>query len=187
MDFYLPYINKNASEVKAVRFGRIMGATVMIIGIICSAMLLSHSNKPIFIYLMNAYGYVTPGITAMFLLGILWKRTTAAGAITAGMLTIPLSVAVEKLAPLLGADLAKYITPFANRTGIVFWICMAAAALVSLKTKPKSEEELKGLIWNKESLKLPEEMRKKMRGFRSPVIWWAIITLVVLYMYIRYH
>ena len=43
-----------------------------------------------------------------------------------------------------------------NRTGIVFWICMTTAVGVSLLTKPETEERLKGLIWNKESLVLPE-------------------------------
>ena len=57
--------------------------------------LLKHNDKPIFIYLMDAYGYFTPGIATMFLLGILWKRTTHAGAMTAGLLTIPLSVGLQ--------------------------------------------------------------------------------------------
>ena len=40
-------------------------------------------DKPVFVYLLHAYGYVTPGIATMFLLGILWKRATHAGVLTA--------------------------------------------------------------------------------------------------------
>lgn len=186
VDFYLPYINKNASETQAVRFGKIMGAVIVLLGILWATVLLSHSEKPIFIYLLNAYGYVTPGIATMFLLGILWKRTTHAGALVAGLLTIPLSVAIEKFAPMLPSNVGQYITPFNNRTGIVFWTCMIACAVVSLCTNPKPDTEIKTLIWNKESLRLPEAMRGKMWSFRNPALWWAVVTAAVLYFYVRY-
>ena len=120
IDLYLPYINKQADDAKAVRFGRLFAGLVVLLGIFWASVLTRHSDKPIFIYLMDAYGYFTPGIATMFLMGILWKRTTHAGAMTAGLLTIPLSVGLQQAFP----DM-----PFANRTGIVFWICMAACAL----------------------------------------------------------
>ncbi len=186
VDFYLPYLRPGASETQAVRFGKIMGAVVVALGIFWSAVLLKHSNKPIFIYLLSAYGYVTPGIATMFLLGIFWRRATHAGAMTAGLLTIPLSVAVEKLAPKLPHDIGQYITPFWNRTGIVFWTCMLVGAAVSLGTRPKPAAELEGLIWNRESLRLPPEIREKMHGLKSPTLWWAVVTAAVLAMYVMY-
>lgn len=177
VDVYLPHFGKNATESQAVKFGRISGAVIIVIGILCTGVLMNYSDKPIFIYLMNAYGLFTPGIATMFLLGILWKRTTQAGALTAGLLTIPLSILIEFLFPQM---------PFFNRTGIVFWTCMALCVLVSLVTKPKPEAELAGLIWNKESLSLLPEERAQQKGWRNPFIWWAIITAMVLFFYIRF-
>lgn len=177
MDVYLPYFNKSANEEKAVRFGRLSGIVIILLGICCTALLISHSEKPVFLYLLNAYGLFTPGIATMFLLGILWKRTTHAGALSAGLLTIPLSLVMEFLFP----DM-----PFFNRTGIVFWICMAVCAGVSLITKSKSEIELEGLIWNRESLRLLPQERSQQKGLRNPFIWWAILTVMVLYFYVRY-
>ncbi|MNX79831.1 Sodium/glucose cotransporter [compost metagenome] len=177
MDVYLPYIKPKSTEKQSVRFGRITGVIIIVLGIVCTGLLTLYSHKPIFIYLMNAYGYFTPGIAAMFLLGILWKRTTHTGAVAAGLLTIPLSLAIEYGFP----DM-----PFFNRTGIVFWACMLCCVLVSLVTKPKPAEELVGLIWTRDSLSLPLEERKQQRGLRNPFIWWAIITIIVLYFYIRY-
>jgi len=113
----------------------------------------------------------------MFLLGILWKRTTHAGALSAGLLTIPLSLLMEFMYPNM---------PFFNRTGIVFWACMIICTGVSLLTKPKAEAELQGLIWNKASLSLLPEQRDQQKGWRNPFIWWSIITAMVLYFYIRY-
>ena len=177
MDVYLPYIRKNATEAQSVGFGRLSGIVIIILGILSSVLLISYSDKPVFLYLLNAYGLFTPGIATMFLLGILWKRTTHAGALSAGILTIPMSFVMEFLFPQM---------PFLNRTGIVFWSCMVLCIVVSLLTKPKPEAELKGLIWNKESLSLLPGQREQQRGLRNPFIWWAIITAIVLYFYIKY-
>ncbi len=186
VDFYLPYINRNASDAQSVKVGRIVGGIVVILGIFWAWVLLGHSDRPVFVYLLNAYGYITPGIATMFLLGILWKRATQPGMLAAGALTIPLSAAIEKIAPLLPHSYGQYITPFMNRTGIVFWVCMIVGVIVSLGTTPKPESELKGLIWNVDSLKLPEEERARMSGLRNPAFWWAIVTAAVLFFYIRY-
>lgn len=177
IDFYLPFVNKRASETQAVRFGRVTGIVVLVLGIIWARALISHGDKPIFLYLLNAYGYFTPGIATMFLLGILWKRATHAGALAAGIITIPLSVALEWRFPEM---------PFFNRTGIVFWTCMAACAAVSLVTRAKPEAELAGLIWSRESLRLPAEERKRYRGLRSPFWWWAVVTAAVLGFYVAF-
>jgi solute:Na+ symporter, SSS family len=186
VDFYLPYFRKNATEAQAVRFGKLVGVVIVLLGIFWSNVLLRHSERPIFIYLMNAYGYVTPGIATMFLLGILWRRATQAGALAAGALTIPLTVLIESKANLLPDAVSAYVTPFANRTGIVFWACILTGVIVSLMTKPKPAEELEGLIWNKESLRLPSDQRAAASGLRRPVLWWAIIMAVVLYFYVRF-
>jgi SSS family solute:Na+ symporter len=167
-----------ATDAQAVRFGRIFGIVAILVGIVCAQLLTEHSKKPIFLYLLNAYGYFTPGIATMFLVGILWRRTTTAGALAAGILTIPLSLALQWT---FGKQL-----PFQNRTGIVFWSCILVCVIVSLMTKPKTEPELKGLIWTKDSLRLPPEERHKYRGLRRPFFWWAIITAVVLFFYVRY-
>jgi solute:Na+ symporter, SSS family len=175
IDFYLPLIRKDATEAQAVRFGRAAGAVVILLGILFAGVLISHGQRPIFLYLLDAYGYFTPGIATMFLMGIFWKRTTQAGALTAGFLTIPLSIALQMAWP----DM-----PFFNRTGIAFWICMGSCTAVSLFTKPQSTEKLAGLIWTFDSCKLPLEQRLHYRGLRRPVVWWAIITAVILFFYI---
>jgi len=177
IDVYLPYFRPNASDAASIRFGRITGVLVILIGVLCTGILVFYSEKPIFIYLLNAYGLFTPGIATMFLMGIFWKGTTHAGALSAGLLTIPLSLLVEYFFPEM---------PFFNRTGIVFWTCMLLCVLVSLVSQRKSEEELEGLIWTKESLSLPKSERDQQKGWRNPFIWWAIVMAMVLYFYIRF-
>ena len=177
IDIYLPYFRKHATEAQSVRFGRLAGIAIIILGILSTVLLMHYSDKPVFLYLLNAYGLFTPGIATMFLLGILWKRTTNAGALTAGILTIPLSFIIEFVFPEMS---------FFNRTGIVFWSCIILCIVVSLFTKPKPAAELKGLIWNKESLSLLPEQREQQRRWRNPVIWWALIMGVMLFFFLKY-
>ena len=177
VDVYQHYFNKDATDRQSINFGKMAGVVIVALGISCSILLMGYSDRPVFLYLLNAYGLFTPGIAAMFLLGVLWKRTTHAGALTSGILTIPLSLVMEILYPTM---------PFFNRTGIVFWICMAAGVAVSLITKPKPEMELEKLIWKKDCLTLLPHEKHQQRGLRNPFIWWLIVTLMVLYFYIRY-
>jgi solute:Na+ symporter, SSS family len=182
VDVYLPFINRNATETQAVKVGKTAGIIILLLGILWAGMLISYSDKPIFIYLLNAYGYFTPGITTMFLLGIFWKRATSAGALTSAILAIPLSLALDLLLPVFGLPPLSFM----NRTGITFWICMLVAIVVSFFTKVASEEQLEGLIWSRQSLSLPQELRAKVLSLKNPVIWWTIINAAVIYMYVRY-
>jgi SSS family solute:Na+ symporter len=177
MDIYLPYINKKATDSQAVRFGRLSGVTILLVGIGSAILLIHYSDRPVFLYLMNLYGLFTPGIATMFLMGVFWKRASAKGALAAGFLTIPLSIALNLIFPQM---------PFFNRTGIVFWACMVVCWIVSLVSTPKPEAELQGLIWNKAILRVPESERKFNRGWRNTGMWWLLITVLVLYFYIRY-
>ncbi|MEJ5054107.1 SLC5 family protein [Sphingobacterium sp. MYb382] len=177
VDIYQEHINKNATDKQAIRFGKWSGVFIITVGILSSILLIGYSDKPVFLYLMNLYGLFTPGIATMFLMGIFWKRTTAKGALTAGLITIPLSILLEFVFPEM---------PFFNRTGIVFWTCMLACFVVSLLTKPATAGQLEGLIWDKESLKLPEGERKQYRGWKNPTLYWVLITAMVLYFYVRY-
>lgn len=176
VDFYQVW-RRNATEAQAVRFGRRACIVLAILGVIAAEVLTAHSDKPVFLYLLDAYGIVTPGMAAMFLVGIFWRRATHAGAMAAGVLTLVLSLGLKLFAPTM---------PFFNRTGLVFWICILACIGVSLLTKPPAPEQVKGLIWTRDSLHLPAAERESGRGWRNPTVGWAIVTALVLYFYIRY-
>src|SRR5262249_10114698 len=121
--------------------------------------------------------YFSPGIATMFLLGIFWKGTTSAGALTAGLLTIPLSVALQFVMPGTAA---------LARASIVFWACMLACWGVSLFTARQPEAESRALLWTAASLKVPEAVRARRGWLASPTLWWAIVTAIVVFFYVRY-
>jgi SSS family solute:Na+ symporter len=97
MDLYKPYFNRNASEKKLVAVGRISGIVAMLIAVICAPLLRSIDQA--FQFIQEYTGMISPGVTAIFVLGLFWKRTTSNAALWGTILSIPLSAAIKFLFP----------------------------------------------------------------------------------------
>ena len=121
VDFYLPYIRKRPARPRPCGSARSRAWSSS-----CSDPLgrpcCRTRDKPIFLYLLNAYGYFTPGIATMFLLGILWKRTTHAGALAAVWRPSRCPPCLSSWLHPCRSPSAHTLQPFMNRTGIVFWL-----------------------------------------------------------------
>jgi SSS family solute:Na+ symporter len=79
MDIYKPYINRNATDKQIVTTGRLTAFFALIIACFIAPLL---GNVPqMFQYIQEYTGMVSPGILAVFLLGLFWKKATNKGAI----------------------------------------------------------------------------------------------------------
>ncbi|HJM16432.1 MAG TPA: sodium/sugar symporter, partial [Flavobacteriales bacterium] len=87
MDIYKQIINPGASERKSVKIGRISAAVALIIGSI-TAPLLGGIDQA-FQFIQEYTGIVSPGILAVFMLGLFWKKATNKGAIIGALISIP--------------------------------------------------------------------------------------------------
>src|SRR5215475_6831921 len=80
LDFYKK-IRPAASEGQLVNFGRIATGIMVVLGLLWVPFIHLISRQ-LYIYLQSVQAYISPPIAACFLLGILWPRLNAAGAIT---------------------------------------------------------------------------------------------------------
>ncbi|MFB9863391.1 sodium/sugar symporter [Rufibacter immobilis] len=133
LDIYRKFFNKNASETRLVGFGKITVVASFIIAIVVAPVLRNLDQA--FQYIQEYTGFISPGVFAIFALGFFWKRTTSAAALTAAVLTIPLSTFLKFMYPEI---------PFLDRMGIVFVICMVLMIIITL-LDPKSKNNPKGL------------------------------------------
>ncbi|MEZ4746552.1 MAG: sodium/sugar symporter [Calditrichia bacterium] len=79
MDIFKPYINKNASEKTLVTVGRLTAAAALLIAVAMAPVM---GNIPqMFQYIQEYTGLVSPGILAVFMMGLFWKKATNQGAI----------------------------------------------------------------------------------------------------------
>lgn len=96
MDIYKQYINKNASNKATVNTGRISAAVALIIACIMAPLLGGIDQA--FQFIQEYTGIVSPGILAVFLLGLFWKKTTNKAAIIGALVSIPIAM-FFKIAP----------------------------------------------------------------------------------------
>ena len=96
MDIYKQYINKNASNKATVNTGRISAAVALIIACIMAPLLGGIDQA--FQFIQEYTGIVSPGILAVFILGLFWKKTTNKAAIIGALVSIPIAM-YFKVAP----------------------------------------------------------------------------------------
>ncbi|MET3710621.1 SSS family solute:Na+ symporter [Sphingomonas trueperi] len=122
--------DKAAYETHLVRVGRIAAVVSIIIAMFTARPLLGSLDQA-FQYIQEFSGFVTPGITVIFLLGLFWPRATEAGALVGAVASVVLSFVFWFPAKWGGIEALNAI-PFINRMGIVFLASLALAVIVSL-------------------------------------------------------
>lgn len=140
MDIYREHFNKNASEKQTVNVGRIAAATALVIAVALAPLL--SSGRGIFNVIQEYTGLVSPGILAVFMLGLFWKQTTNRAAILGALGSIIMALAFKFLVPSM---------PWMNQMGLVFLLTCVLMVLISyLETKgaedPKGIELTPGLF-----------------------------------------
>lgn len=121
MDLYRHYAPKDHAG-RRVRIGRIAALAGLVIAIVAARPLLGNFDQA-FQYIQEFTGFFTPGIVAIFLLGMFWQRMTAHGALAAAIASAALSL----LFRLWWSGL-----PFIDRVGLVFLLSCGIGAAVSL-------------------------------------------------------
>lgn len=136
MDIYRQYINKNATDRTTVKVGRISAGIALIVACIMAPLLGGIDQA--FQFIQEYTGIVSPGILAVFILGLFWKKTTNAGAIWGAILSVPIAM-LFKLFPEI---------PFMNQMGLTFLLSMLVIMIVSFMDG-KGKDNEKGISLSK--------------------------------------
>ncbi|KAA3609317.1 MAG: sodium/glucose cotransporter [Calditrichaeota bacterium] len=133
MDIYKPYLKKDASEHHLVNAARITAGIALVIAILMAPVM---GNIPqMFQYIQEYTGLVSPGILAVFLMGLFWKKTTNKAAIV-GVLS---SILVALFLKTTIVDL-----PFIDQMFYTLTITMVIIAGVSMTTS-ENDDDPKGI------------------------------------------
>ena len=153
LDIYKKYIRKEAAETKMVWIGRVTILAALVIAILLTWQdAMGIGRKGGFTFIQQYTGFISPGVFAMFLLGMFWKRTTGAAAVVGVIVGFGLSVLFNEFAPALfgnntwfytayPGDDGKYAIPFHICMGLAFMFTMIIMILISLagpKINPKA-------------------------------------------------
>lgn len=88
MDIYKPYLKKDASPKHLVLVGRIVTIILVLIGCLWSPIVRKFEGG-LYFFLQVYWGFVIPGVVAVFFFGIIWKKVPAVAAIWGMLLNIP--------------------------------------------------------------------------------------------------
>lgn len=128
IDLYKVHLKPNISEENLVKTGRI--ASVVIVAIAASIASFLSGIEQVFQFIQEYTGLVSPGITAMFVLGLFWEKTTARAAWIAVLITLPVPLLLKWGYPQL---------PFLDNMVISFLIISLQMIVVSLWDERKKE------------------------------------------------
>src|SRR5580698_2600368 len=181
-DIYGALINKNATDEGKVRMGR--WVTVIGVGIsIGTAYLVMHAQS-IMDYVQALFSFFIAPLFGTVILGMLWKRATKAGGfwgLLAGTLSSVGMYAWGKLDPssvryLALSDKAQDQAQNMFRALWCWLICVIVTVVVSLMTKPKSDDELKDLVYGL----TPIPKQAHVSWIQSPIFWGIVVAIVFL-------
>lgn len=142
MDIYKQYINKNATDKATVNTGRISAFIALVIACII-APLLGNLDQA-FQFIQEYTGVVSPGILAVFLLGLFWKKTTNKAAIVGALASIPIAM-YFKVAPKGWSTSSFFVdVPFMDQMGYTLLLTMGVIALYSY-IQHKGADDEKGI------------------------------------------
>ncbi|HUI31912.1 MAG TPA: sodium:solute symporter family protein [Candidatus Acidoferrales bacterium] len=191
-DVYRPLINRNATDAHYVSMGRWSSIIGVFIAILTAYAAKLFSN--ILVYLQVLVMFFIIPLFGVVILGMLWKRATSAAGFwgfLAGILTSICEFIYVHVFPghfdptQLNPVHVQYIalSPLAQDMAVnmysALWsllVCMGVTVLVSVFTRPKSDEELKDLVYG--MTKIPNEGPSPW--YRHPKFWAAVVLCVLI-------
>ncbi|MGA4644746.1 sodium:solute symporter [Limisphaera sp. 4302-co] len=188
-------IRPGQSEQHLLMVGRIATATVVVLGIIWIPVMAKVSGGGLYQYLQSVQGYLAPPITAVFFLGLFWKRLNSAGATWAlgtgfvlGMLKLTIQVFFGKekqfQEPAWLAAIGDF--NFLYATGVLFAISALVMIVASLLTAPPPEEKVRGLTYGSIHQEAAEEIRKSWDAGNIFMALFILAGVLGMYLYFSF-
>ncbi|WP_394772389.1 sodium/solute symporter, partial [Mucilaginibacter sp.] len=185
LDVYKKYIKKDAGEKNMVIIGRITILVALIISIIFTwSDTLGIGGAGGFTFIQKYTGFISPGVFAMFILGMFWKRTTGAAAVVGVITGFALSILFNELAPAWFGHETFLYTAYKNAAGVYeipFHICMGLAFMFTMIVMILIS--LGGPKVNPKSFVLDKSMFKVSPGVLAMIV---ITLLVISLLYVRF-
>ena len=163
IDIYKNYLSKRQDANHLVSVGRWSSLVIMVFGCIWAPMIAEFEN--VFKYIQMFWGFISPGIVAVFVWGILWEKVPAKAAITGILMNIPVYGLFLFFLPEV-AFLHHMALTF-----IAISLVISIITLVSPADKP---------------FKLPELKSMDLKSDKVVLVWSIMVVATIIGLYIRF-
>jgi solute:Na+ symporter, SSS family len=168
-DLWQSYVRKDRDTAYYVRVGRIATFVGLLVSI--ATAFIAKGNSNIMNYVQELFSIFNAPLFATFIIAMYWKRATP----LAGGLSLIAGMVAAETTHLLGSN---HVINTGSKIASTWYEALAAfgaaaivLVVVSLVTKPRDEEDLRGLVWG---LKRKEQESDSVVGdeawYRSPLI-----------------
>jgi len=185
LDIYKKYVNRQASEKKMVWIGRITILVAMLVSILLTWKdALGIGGEGGFTFIQKYTGFISPGVFAIFILGMFWKRTTGAAAVAGVIVGFLMSVLFNVYAPTWFGPDTFFYTAYKNASGVYeipFHICMGLAFMFTVIVMVAMS--LAGPKINPKAFVLEKGMFKVSPGNLALIV---ITLLIISLLYVRF-
>ncbi len=170
------------SERKLLNVGKLATVIMVIMGIIWIPIMNKIGGGVLYQYLQSVQSYIAPPITAVFLLGVLWKRVNSKAAIVtlfSGLVIAALRITAEIFKDDLSGIMYQFATiNFAHMAIFMFIISVIICSTVSLLTNPPSYAAIAGLSFG--TLTKEHKLENKESITLSDIILSVLLVLIVI-------
>jgi SSS family solute:Na+ symporter len=185
-DIYKPYIRSDAGDAHYMWMGRMATVFGTLASVATAYVAMMFGN--IMDLLQLVFSFINAPLFATFLLGMFWARATANGAFW-GLLSGTSAAALHYALTGVGAGAARmhmYPSDMAQNFWGAIWAwsaCFVVTIAVSLFTRPRKAEELKGLVYSL----TPRLVEEGVPWHRRPAVLAVIVGLgaILLNVYFR--
>lgn len=177
LDIYQRVLNPRAGQRHLVVMGMASSVAILAIAIVIAGYI-ERLGGSLFEYIQSLYAFFAPPFSAVFLLGILWRRINASGAIAAVVLGFLFGIGV-KLYIQFGPVVPSWIEPFAMQAIVNWGLCVAVCVAVSWMTAPPAPAQVTDqLTFNWRHLNIWDGLGE--RWYSSVVLWWGLFVAAIL-------
>ncbi|WP_190808418.1 sodium:solute symporter [Flagellimonas sp. S3867] len=170
------------AEKKLLQIGKVATSIVVILGIIWIPIMEKIGGGVLYQYLQSVQSYIAPPITAVFLLGIVWKRVNSKAAIVtlfSGLVMAALRILAEIYQTDLSGVLLSFATiNFAHMAIFMFLFSLMICIGVSLATNPPDYALIKGLTFGTLSNK-DKQLNRESISVIDVVLSLALVAVVI--------
>ena len=180
-------LKPNASEKTLINTGKIATGFIVVLGIIWIPIMEKIGGGVMYQYLQNVQSYIAPPVTAVFLLGIIWKRVNSEAAITTlltglGLLILRLGSEIYYQKEILSGENIDNIAyafatiNFAHMAIFMFLFSVIICITVSLAFSPPDYKRIIGLSFGT----LTEEQKAEHKNSYDTIDILLSIVLIIL-------
>ena len=182
------------SEKNLLNVGKIATTVIVILGIIWIPIMEKIGGGVMYQYLQNVQSYIAPPVTAVFLLGIIWKRVNAKAAITtllSGLILLILRLGSEiYYQPVIASGqvidnfmFAFATVNFSHMAILMFIFSVLLCVSVSILTSPPDYTKISGLSYGTLSA---NQRKENSESYDTVDIILSIILIIIVVSILSY-